>query len=162
MPDRPGDVGQPAHVLLRGVVRRVEHLRVEAHAGHHRETPLADAADVDAPPAALQCHLDAGGQIAAEPQVRGEQVAGAGRQHGERHLGPGERADTGHHGAVATADEDDLGAVPHRLGGLTGPGILRGGLQPHRLGPAGRGEGLGDDPAQLVQVGHLHRVDDDG
>jgi hypothetical protein len=130
--------------------------------GHHSEALVPDDTDVDPATPALDGDLDPGGGVAAESEVRGEQVAGAGGQDGHRHPGAGECGDAGHHGPVAAADEDDLGAVVDRLGGLALAGVLGGGLQPHRLRPAGHRESAGDGAAEQVHVGHLDGIHHDG
>ena len=130
-------VGRPADARLRLARRRPEHVRVEAHPGHHGEVPVVDHADVEPAETALQRDLDAGRQVGGEPEVGGEEVAGAGRQDRHRRLGADQRAQRRHHRSVAAADEHDGGAVLDGRAGRPVAGILGRRLQPPRGRPTG-------------------------
>jgi hypothetical protein len=165
VPKVPGSsegVGKPADVLLRSVVRGREHVGVEAHPGHDGETLVADAADVDAAPSALENHLDTGGDVVGKSQIGGQKVAGAGRQNRQGDVGSREGSDAGHYGAIATTHENEISTAPYRFRGLSRAGTLHRGLQPHRFRPSRGRQAAEDGPAQQIDVRHLDRVDDDG
>jgi hypothetical protein len=153
---------RPADTRLGALRRSGQHVGVEPHAGHHDEELPVAGTNVDPATATLQRHLDPGGQVRGQSEVRGDQVAGAGRQDRQCHVRADQRGHRRHDGPVAAAHEDQLRTGFDGLACLPAPWILRCGLEPLGSGPPCPGKRAVDRLSKLVDLVDLGRVDDDG
>ncbi len=107
----PGEhVGGAAETFLE-VVGALDHRRVEAGPGHHREALAVEAPDVQLPAVAVERDLDRLGDVALDAEVRREQVGGPGGGDRERDLHVLERVDAAPDHPVTSPGEDQLGAI---------------------------------------------------
>jgi len=137
---RGEQVRRPTDLRLGRLGGAGQHPGVEADTGHHREPGATTAADVDAPPLAVDRQFDGSGRVVRQAEVAGEQVAGTGRDDRQRRRRPGQAGDAGHHGTVATAREHGVHPGGHRLLRLPDSRVLRRRLQPQRLRVTDAGE----------------------
>ena len=110
-------------------------------AGHHREVLAVRSVDrdldqVDGPGPTGQGDLDRLGLVLRDAEVAGEQVGRARRHDAHRDAAAGQAVGHDAYGAVAAGGDHQIDVSATARGGHRPAGVVLGGLQPQRLGPA--------------------------